>query len=90
MESLTCNKQGRQRGISDKIGCDKDCHTVYTELGNGTESTYTYDKQHERLQVMKLTTDGKTVMANKYHYDAVDNILDITKDTTPRRRNLTR
>ena len=75
---LTSNKQGRQSVIVDRIGYDKEGHTVYTKLGNGTETTYTYDKQRERLQVMNLTADSQTVMENRYRYDAVDNILDIT------------
>ncbi|MBF1419832.1 MAG: hypothetical protein HXN39_07745 [Prevotella histicola] len=48
---MTSNKQGRQSVIVDRIGYDKDGHTVYTKLGNGTETTYTYDKQRERLQI---------------------------------------
>ena len=73
VERLTSNKQGRQSVIVDRIGYDKEGHTVYTKLGNGTETTYTYDKQRERLQVMNLTADGQTVMENRYRYDAVDN-----------------
>ena len=83
VESLTSNKQGRQSVIVDRIGYDKEGHTVYTKLGNGTETTYTYDKQRERLQVMNLTTDGQTVMENRYRYDAVDNILGITNAANP-------
>ena len=49
----------------------------------GTETTYTYDKQWERLQVMNLTADGQTVMENRYQYDAVDNILGITNAANP-------
>ena len=56
---------------------------VYTKLGNGTETTYTYDKQRERLQVMNLTADGQAVMENRYQYDAVDNILGITNAANP-------
>ena len=59
---MTSNKQGRQSVIVDRIGYDKEGHTVYTKLGNGTETTYTYDKQRERLQVMNLTADGQTVI----------------------------
>ena len=57
VERLTSNKnkQGRQSVIVDRIGYDKEGHTVYTKLGNGTETTYAYDKQRERLQVMNLT-----------------------------------
>ena len=83
MERLTSNKQGRQSVIVDRIGYDKEGHTVYTKLGNGTETTYTYDKQRERLQVMNLTADGQTVMENRYQYDAVDNILGITNAANP-------
>ena len=83
VESLTSNKQGRQSVIVDRIGYDKEGHTVYTKLGNGTETTYTYDKQRERLQVMNLTADGQAVMENRYHYDAVDNILGITNAANP-------
>ena len=83
VERLTSNKQGRQSVIVDRIGYDKEGHTVYTKLGNGTETTYTYDKQRERLQVMNLTADGQTVMENKYRYDAVDNILGITNAANP-------
>ena len=46
---LDSNKQGRQSVIVDRIGYDKEGHTVYTKLGNGTETTYTYDKQREHL-----------------------------------------
>ena len=80
---LTSNKQGCQSVIVDRIGYDKEGHTVYTKLGNGTETTYTYDKQRERLQVMNLTADGQAVMENRYRYDAVDNILGITNATDP-------
>ena len=83
VESMTSNKQGRQSVIVDRIGYDKEGHTVYTKLGNGTETTYTYDKQRERLQVMNLTADGQAVMENKYRYDAVDNILGITNAANP-------
>ena len=83
MDILTCNKQGRQSVIVDRIGYDKEGHMVYTKLGNGTEATYTYDKQRERLQAMNLTADGQTVMENRYQYDAVDNILGITNAANP-------
>ena len=83
VESMTSNKQGRQSVIVDRIGYDKEGHTVYTKLGNGTETTYTYDKQRERLQVMNLTADGQTVMENRYRYDAVNNILGITNAANP-------
>ena len=84
---LSGNKQGRESVIVDRIGYDKDGHTVYTKLGNGTETTYTYDKQRERLQAMNLTADGRAVMENKYQYDAVDNILGIANAVDPTQAN---
>ena len=83
IDGLSGNKGGRENVIVDRIGYDKEGHTVYTKLGNGTETTYTYDKQRERLQVMNLTADGQTVMENRYRYDAVDNILGITNAADP-------
>ena len=74
---------GHESFIVDKIGYDKEGYTVYTKIGNGTETTYAYDKQRERLQVMNLTADGQTVMENRYSYDAVDNILGITNAANP-------
>ena len=34
-------------------------------MGNGTESTYAYDRQRERLQGMLLTANGDCIMATK-------------------------
>ena len=83
VESLTSSKLGKESTIVAQIGYDKDGHTVYQKLGNGTETTYTYDKQRERLQDMTLTGSGSTLMQNKYRYDAVDNILGITNAANP-------
>ena len=85
--SVKSNKQGKEETIVEKVGYDKDGHTVYTKLGNGTETTYTYDKRRERLQEMNLTAAGTSIMHNKYQYDAVDNILGITKAVDPTRGN---
>jgi RHS repeat-associated core domain protein len=79
----TSKELGKESYIVDKIGYDKDGHTVYTNPGNGTESRYTYDKQRERLQEMTLTSAGSTIMQNKYKYDLVDNILGITNNADP-------
>ena len=83
MEGPTSNKQGRQSVIVDRIGYDKEGHTVYTKLGNGTETTHAYDRQRERLQNATLTIERQTVMDNKYRYDAVDNILGISNVVNP-------
>ena len=85
--SVKSNKQGKEETIVEKVGYDKDGHTVYTKLGNGTETTYTYDKQRERLQEMNLTAAGTAIMTNKYQYDAVDNILGIANAVDPMQAN---
>ncbi|MDO4957856.1 MAG: SpvB/TcaC N-terminal domain-containing protein [Prevotellaceae bacterium] len=82
IESLSSNKLGRESVIVDKIGYDKDGHTVYTKLGNGTETTYSYDKQRERLQSMLIKSGSDSIMANQYTYDAVDNILSIANSAS--------
>ena len=87
IESVKSNKQGKEETIVEKVGYDKDGHTVYTKLGNGTETTYTYDKRRERLQEMNLTAAGTSIMHNKYQYDAMDNILGITNAVDPTRGN---
>ena len=81
--SVKSNKQGKEETIVEEVGYDKEGHTVYTRLGNGTETTYTYDRQRERLQEMNLVAAGAAVMTNKYRYDAVDNILGITNVIDP-------
>ena len=82
--SLTSNKNGSESVIVDRIGYDKDGHTVYTKLGNGTETEYTYDDARQRLQEMKLlNADAEPMMQNTYTYDAVDNILGIANTVNP-------
>ena len=46
-DDLSGSKQGKASVIVAQIGYDKDGHTVYQKLGNGTEITYTYANQHE-------------------------------------------
>ena len=83
VESLTSNKLGKETTIVEQIGYDELGHTVYTKLGNGTETTYNYDDARQRLQEMNLTAGGNDIMRNTYQYDAVDNILGISNDVTP-------
>ena len=60
-----------------------DC-VVCARIVNGTESTYAYDRQRERLQGMLLTANGDSIMQTQYKYDPVDNILDISNVITPK------
>ena len=57
---------------------------IYTRMGNGTKSTYAYDRQRERLQGMLLTANGDSIMQTQYKYDPVDNILGISNVITPK------
>ena len=82
--SLKSAKQGREETIVAQVGYDKDGHTIYTRMGNGTESTYAYDRQRERLQGMQLTANGDSIMQTQYKYDPVDNILGLTNVITPK------
>ena len=74
VEGMSGSKQGKESVIVAQIGYDKDGHTVCQKLGNGTETTYAFDKQRERLQNATLTIEGQTVMDNNYKYDAVDSM----------------
>ena len=82
--SIKSNKQGKEETIVAQVGYDKDGHTIYTRMGNGTESTYAYDRQRERLQGMLLTANGDSIMQTQYKYDPVDNILGLTNVITPK------
>ena len=82
--SLRSTKQGKEETIVAQVGYDKDGHTIYTRMGNGTESTYAYDRQRERLQGMLLTANGDSIMQTQYKYDPVDNILGLTNVITPK------
>ena len=56
------NKFGQEWTIIEKLGYE---HTVSTKFGNGMESNYTYNTQHECLQEVMLISSGNTVMQNK-------------------------
>ena len=60
-----------------------DC-LVCARIVNGTESTYAYDRQRERLQGMLPTANGDSIMQTQYKYDPVDNILGISNVITPK------
>ena len=87
VSSLTSNKNGVESVIVDMMGYDEFGHTVYQKLGNGTETTYEYDRQRQRLQEMNLSTAGSQMMQNRYEYDKVDNILSLINSVNP--QNLT-
>ena len=57
---------------------------VCARIVNGTESTYAYVRQRERLQGMLLTANEDSIMQTQYKYDPVDNILGISNVITPK------
>ena len=73
--------------IVERADYDKDGHMVYAKFGNGTETTYEYDRQRQRLQEMNLSTASSQMMQNRYEYDKVDNILSLVNNVNP--QNLT-
>ena len=40
----------------------KNNYAAYMGVGNSTESTYTYNRQRERLQDMQPTANGNSIM----------------------------
>jgi len=60
--SIRATKQGKEETIVAQVGYDKDGHTIYTRMGNGTESTYAYYNPCERLQGMLLTYKGNSIV----------------------------
>ena len=60
---------------------------VYARMGNGTESTYAYYRQCERLQDMLLTANGASIMETQYKYALIDNILGVSNVITPKTPN---
>jgi len=40
----------------------KNNSVAYTRMGNGTENTFAYDRQHERLQSMLLMANEDSIM----------------------------
>ena len=81
LTSLRSEKQGKEETIVAQVGYDKDGHTIYTRMGNGTESTYAYDRQRERLQGMLLTANGDSIMLTQYKWgNSVNSLLGISGD----------
>ena len=60
---------------------------VYARMGNGTESTYAYYRQCDRLQNMLLTANGASIMETQYKYALIDNIWGVSNVITPKTPN---
>lgn len=60
------------------IGYDKFGQRTYLKYGNGTETTYTYDRLRRRLENLNVSAGGNSIMDNTYTYDAVGNVLGVS------------
>ena len=61
-----------------EIGYDKFGQRTYLKYGNGTETTYTYDRLRTRLENLNVSEGGNSIMDNTYTYDAVGNVLGVS------------
>ena len=68
-ESIICGKVGDWRTKRALIMLkptpktrQKNSSVAYTRMGNGTENTFAYDRQHERLQSMLLMANEDSIM----------------------------
>jgi len=72
--SVTGKNQGVSFTYVEKIGYDEWGQRVYLMLGNGVETTYTYDKKRRWLAEIKTVASTTTLQNIKYRFDAVGNV----------------
>ncbi len=92
---------GQGAGIYSYIaqqGYDEFEQKVYRRLGNGTETTYSYEpvmRRLDKLSAMRLphpqggNNGGQLFQNNKYSYDLVGNILSVENAVNPQHSTLT-
>jgi len=73
-------KLGRSYAYISRIGYNKFEKQAYIKYGNGSETSYDYEPERQRLEQLKVTSNSKLLMNNNYTYDAMSNILDITSN----------
>lgn len=82
--NVTGTKDGIAYTYLTQLGYDEFEQRVFSRLGNGTTTAYTYDPA--RRWLTGLRTDlpsGRRIMALAYAYDAVGNVLSMTNSTLP-------
>lgn len=94
LHAMTSKKNGQQnKNIISQMGYDHFGQRTYLRYGNGTETTYTYEANRRRLDVMlvKSNTAGgagqgssinRTFINNKYTYDILSNITGVVNSAT--------
>lgn len=78
LQKMDGEKLGRSYAYISRIGYNKYEKQVYLQYGNGSETTYDYEPERQRLAHMSVTSNNKLLMNNSYTYDALSNILGIT------------
>jgi len=77
LRSMSSEKDGYHYEIIKQLGYNEDEQKIFKLLGNGTQTTYTYEQERKRLATMVAGTEDSHLFNNKYEYDAVDNILSV-------------
>ncbi len=84
LESVSGKKEYEYSYIK-QIGYDEYEQKTFVRYGNGTETNYTYSDKRRRLKNLDVTSPAyqgdKTIMANAYTYDAMDNIISLVNGT---------
>lgn len=76
-------KLGRTYAYVSRAGYDKLENRVYLKYGNGSVTKYTFAPENQRLTQMEVLSNNKALLSNKYTYDNLNNILDITNSIKP-------
>ncbi|ULQ59049.1 LysM peptidoglycan-binding domain-containing protein [Brucepastera parasyntrophica] len=74
VERVTGEKQGETFVYVDKIGYDEWGQRVYIRLGNGVETSYTYDENRRWLSGIETRNAGTVLQNMEYRFDRVGNV----------------
>jgi len=81
VQRLTGLKKGRNYVYLDQMGYDEFEQRVFSKLGNGAVTTYAYEPMRRRLSDLNVVLkSGRTIMNNRYAYDAVSNVTSIANE----------
>ncbi len=80
-QTMTGEKEGYSYRYVTQLGFDKFEQRVYLSYGNGTEMTYEYEPERQRLEHLTTkTAKNRKIMDNSYAYDNTINILNLTNN----------
>src|SRR5690606_24046452 len=79
LHAITSKKEGQQNeDIISQLGYDKFGQRTYLRYGNGTETNYEYEQDRRRLRLMAVNNDNRAFMVNRYDYDVLSNVTQVT------------